>query len=84
LLDDEIALRPIYVPTPISRVMELIDVTFGNLGMYEQNIHVAGEMSRNIVCDPSKAIEELDWEPPVDLTEGMREGIEWAREEGAL
>lgn len=84
ILDVEDDLRPIYIPTPISRVMEITDVTLGNLGIYEQNIHVAGEMSRNIACDPSKAIEELGWEPPTDLTEGMRKGVEWAREHGHL
>jgi nucleoside-diphosphate-sugar epimerase len=75
-------LRPIYVPNPISRLMEIADVTLGNLGVYEQNIHVAGEMSRHIACDPSKAKAELDWEPPVDLTEGMKESVEWAHERG--
>lgn len=84
LLDVEDDLRPIYIPTPISRLMEIADVTLGNLGIYEQNIHVAGEMSRNIACDPSKAINELGWEPPTDLTGGMRKGIEWAREHGRL
>jgi nucleoside-diphosphate-sugar epimerase len=64
--------------------MEIADVTLGNVGIYEQNIHVAGEMSRNIACDPSKAIDELGWEPPTDLTEGMREGVEWAREHDQL
>jgi nucleoside-diphosphate-sugar epimerase len=84
LLDVADELRPIYVPTPISRVMEIADVTLGNLGIYEQNVHVAGEMSRNIACDPSKAMDELGWEPPTDLTEGMRKGVDWAREHGHL
>ncbi|WP_211226009.1 NAD-dependent epimerase/dehydratase family protein [Haloplanus natans] len=77
-------LQPIYVPTPISRIMEIADVTLGNLGIYEQNVHVAGEMSRNIACDPSKAISDLDWEPPTDLVEGMRAGVQWAREHDAI
>jgi nucleoside-diphosphate-sugar epimerase len=77
-------LRPIHVPTPVSRVMEHLDVTLGNLGMYEQNVHVAGEMSRHIACDPTKAKEELDWSPPTDLTEGMRTGVGWAREHGNI
>jgi len=64
--------------------MEIADVTLGNFGVYEQNIHVAGEMSRNIACDPSKAATELDWEPPTDLFQGMREGVEWARENDEL
>jgi len=77
-------LQPIYVPKPVSRLMEIADVTLGNLGMYEQNVHVAGEMSRHIACDPSKAKAELDWEPPVDLTEGMQESVEWAHERGHI
>jgi nucleoside-diphosphate-sugar epimerase len=77
-------LQPIYIPTPISRLMELADVTLGNLGIYEQNVHVAGEMSRHIACDPSKAMSDLDWEPPTDLTGGMREGVEWARDNGQI
>ncbi|MFC7229674.1 NAD-dependent epimerase/dehydratase family protein [Salinirubellus salinus] len=77
-------LRPIYIPTPVSRVMEIVDVTLGNLGMYEQNVHVAGEMSRHIACDPSKAMDELDWEPPTDLYSGIEESVEWARQQGHL
>jgi len=82
LLSVEDDLRPIYIPTPVSRLMEIVDVTLGNFGVYEQNIHVAGEMSRHIACDTSKAKSDLDWEPPTDLTDGMREGVEWAREHG--
>jgi len=84
LLDVENSPRPIYIPTPISRLMEIADVTLGNFDIYERNIHVAGEMSRHIACDPSKAMKELGWEPPADLTEGMRKGIEWAREQENL
>lgn len=84
ILDVKEDYQPLYIPTPISRLMEIADVTLGNFGMYEQNIHVAGEMSRNIACDPSKAMEELEWKPPADLTEGMRESIEWAHEQGNL
>jgi nucleoside-diphosphate-sugar epimerase len=75
-------LRPVYIPTIASRLMEKADVFLSNFGMYEKNIHVAGEMSRHIACDPSKAIDHLDWEPPTDLTHGMQEGVEWAREHG--
>jgi len=84
LLDVENGPRPIYIPRPISRLMEIADITLGNFDIYEQNIHVAGEMSRHIACDPSKAMKELGWEPPADLTKGMRKGIEWAREQGSL
>lgn len=84
LLGTDDSFRPIHIPQPVSRVMELLDKTLSNLGMYEQNVHVAGEMSRNIACDPSKAAEELDWSPPSDLKKGMRNGVKWARQHGGL
>lgn len=78
------SLRPIYVPRPVSRVMEWADGALGRFGLYEQNVHVAGEMSRTIACDPSKAADELGWEPPTDLRTGMAEAVAWAREHDQL
>jgi nucleoside-diphosphate-sugar epimerase len=80
----EDGLQPIYVPTPVSRLMELADVILGRLGIYEQNVHVAGEMSRHIACDPAKAKRELGYEPPTDLYPGMKESVDWAVEHGQV
>lgn len=77
-------LKPIYIPTPISRIMELLDGVLGRIGVYEQNIHVAGEMSRTIACDPSKAVRELDYDPPNDLYGGIQESVDWAREQNQI
>jgi nucleoside-diphosphate-sugar epimerase len=78
------SLRPVYVPTAVSRVMEYVDLTLGRFGLYEQNIHVAGEMSRNIAADTSKAMAELDYDPPTDLYDGMKAGAESARRRGNI
>lgn len=78
------SLSPIYVPTPVSRSMEWMDRRLGRFGIYAHALHVAGEMSRTIACDPSKAMDHLDFEPPSDLRQGMQESVDWAREHGHL
>jgi nucleoside-diphosphate-sugar epimerase len=75
---------PRRIPKPASQVLEVADKVFAKLGVYEQNVHVGGEMSRTIACDVTKAKEELGYEPTTDLEPGMRESIEWAREHGEL
>lgn len=77
-------LDPTYVPTPISRLMEKADILADKLGVYQKHIHVAGEMSRGIAADPTKASEELGYEPPSSLREGMREAVEWAKRNSQL
>jgi nucleoside-diphosphate-sugar epimerase len=52
---------------------------FQAVGMYQTEFHVAGEMTCDIACDVSKAKQELGYKPEVDLAEGMRRSIEWAR-----
>lgn len=54
------------------------------LGLYQMELHVAGEMDKDIACDPSRAREELGWQPPTDLESGMRRSYEWAVERGLL
>lgn len=73
-------LDPRYVPTPVSRLMEIADGVASRLGIYQKHVHVAGEMSRDIAADPSKAVEELGYEAPSALRPGMEEAVRWARE----
>lgn len=77
-------LNPRYIPKSISKLMEVADKSMARLGMYEQHVHVAGEMSRTIACDPSKAMSELGYEPPSRLKPGMSDSVEWAREHGQV
>jgi len=76
--------EPHRIPGVASQLLEIADKAFARLGVYEQNVHVGGEMRRDIACDVSKAEEQLGYEPPTDLEPGMREGIEWVREHGGL
>lgn len=77
-------LEPRYVPGTVSRLFEVADGLLGGVGVYEKNVHVAGEMRRNIACDPSKAIEQLGYEPQSNLATGMRESVDWAVEHGQV
>lgn len=49
------------------------------MNMYITEFHVAGEMDRSIACDISKAKKELGYNPEVNLEEGMRRSVDWAR-----
>jgi nucleoside-diphosphate-sugar epimerase len=47
-----------------------------------QQIHVLGEMDKNIACDIGVARVELGYEPDVELYEGMRRSVRWCLDEG--
>jgi nucleoside-diphosphate-sugar epimerase len=77
-------LSPRYIPKPLSRLCEIADIALGKVGLYEQHLHVAGEMSRHIACDPSKAMADLEYDPPSALRPGMERSVEWALEHGQV
>ncbi|MAG08675.1 hypothetical protein CMO89_04325 [Candidatus Woesearchaeota archaeon] len=79
-----VRLKPRYVPKIVSQVLEIGDDILQALGFYIQEVHVGGELVKNIACDISKAEKELGYDPKVDLKEGMRRSIEWAEKQGYL
>jgi nucleoside-diphosphate-sugar epimerase len=58
------------------------DATIQRSGRYNQQLHVLGEMGKNIACDISVAREELGYEPDIALEEGMRRSIRWCLAQG--
>ncbi len=77
-------LRPRFVPAPVSSLCAVADAVIQKAGLYIKEIHVAGEMDKDIACDISKAGTELGYEPKVDLEEGMRRSIEWCAANGVV
>lgn len=71
-------------PKILSRVLEVFDILLGKFGIYEINIHVGGEMSRDIGCSIEKAKQELGYEPKVSFEEGIKDSVEWAKEQGLV
>jgi len=74
--------RPRFVPTFVSTMCEIADTLIQSIGFYIKELHVAGELAKNIACSIKKAQEELGYEPKIDLEEGMRRSIEWCRTNG--
>lgn len=79
-----VELRPRHLPSSVSRACRLGDRILQRVGAYVKEIHVAGEMDQNIVCDIGKAQRELGYEPKIELREGMRRSIEWCKSRGYL
>jgi nucleoside-diphosphate-sugar epimerase len=72
--------KPRFVPGLLSEACFLADKILQSFGAYQTEMHVAGEMNKNIACSIEKARKELGYEPFVELREGMRRSIEWCRQ----
>jgi nucleoside-diphosphate-sugar epimerase len=70
------------VPDLVGRIAERADGFLQGRGIYHQQIHVLGEMNKNIACDIDVARSELGYEPQIELFEGMRRSIRWCLDEG--
>jgi nucleoside-diphosphate-sugar epimerase len=78
----EVSPNRLRVPAIVGRVAELADSMIQRTGRYHQQIHVLGELDKNIACDVSVARRDLGYEPEVELYEGMRRSIRWCVAEG--
>ncbi len=70
------------LPGVASEVAWLLDTTLQRLGLYQQKIHVLGEMNKTIACSIDKARSDLLFQPTVALEEGMRRSLRWVFESG--
>lgn len=70
------------LPRAAGVVAEQIDRLVQSTGRYVQAVHVLGELKDTIACDVTRAREELGYDPPTTLLEGMRESIRWCRSQG--
>jgi nucleoside-diphosphate-sugar epimerase len=73
---------PIRIPAFAGAIAESADKFLQDRGRYMQAVHVLGELKDTIACDISRAREELGYEPPTALLEGMRESIRWCLANG--
>ncbi len=80
----EVQLKIRKIPGKVSDVGRLFDSFLQFFGLYQKEIHVVGEMNKDIACSIEKAKKDLNYVPIVSLDEGMRRSVEWARKEGLL
>jgi nucleoside-diphosphate-sugar epimerase len=70
------------VPRVVGVVAEKIDALLQSRGLYQQAVHVLGELKDTIACDTSAAQREIGYAPQVSLLDGMRASIRWGLERG--
>ena len=70
------------LPNVVGRIAETVDRRIQGAGRYNQQVHVLGEMNKNIACDIAETTSEIGYVPRVELYEGMRRSIRWCAEQG--
>jgi nucleoside-diphosphate-sugar epimerase len=86
LADEGFDVKPnrVRMPRTIGQIAEYVDSALQRSGRYNQQVHVLGEMDKNIACDISAARLELGYDPQIELYEGMRRSIRWCVGEGLM
>lgn len=79
-----VELKTVNIPGFFSDIATFADGILQKLHMYQTEIHVVGELNKNIACSTEKAKKDLGYRPKISLREGMRISIEWAKERGLL
>ena len=79
-----VRVRPRHLPGISSGVARLIDAAIQRTGLYNQEIHVAGELGASIAVAIDAARNDLGYDPEVELEQGMRASIEWCRRNAIL
>lgn len=82
----EMGVRPISMPTPLVRATATA-LELGARALDRQPLvsrHAVEYVTSPAGCSIDKARRLLGWSPSVDLDEGMRRTLEWARAEGLL
>ncbi len=77
-------LEPRYLPDFVSTGCFWADTILQEFNCYIPEIHVAGEMNKDIACAISKAQEELGYDPKIELLQGMYRSIKWCKQKGLL
>ncbi len=86
LLENEFGLKCAHkrmrLPGLAGQVAQAVDSAMQAAGLYNQKIHVLGEMNKTIACSVEKAVKELGFDPKIGLEEGMRRSIRWCLDHG--
>ncbi len=86
VLENEFGIRcrrsRLHLPAIVGDLAQAADGALQALGLYEQRIHVLGEMNKTIACSIEKAKVELGYAPRFSLREGMVASVRWCLENG--
>ncbi len=76
------AKRQLCLPKLVAATARVVDGALQAVGLYNQKVHVLGEMSHTIACSVEKAKAELGYAPTVALRQGMLESVRWCLANG--
>lgn len=86
VLEDEFgvacATGQLRLPALAGDLARMADGALQAAGLYNQKIHVLGEMGHTIACSVEKAKREIGYAPTVELRQGMLESIRWCLANG--
>jgi len=74
--------RPRYLPRITSDFARFADSLIQMSGLYNQEVHVAGELAATIAVSIDAAVKDLGYDPEIELEEGMRRSVAWCRAQG--
>ncbi len=74
--------RTLRLPAIAGRAARAADRALQRAGVYQQRLHVLGELGETIACDVSAARADLGVERRADLVDGMRASVRWCLEQG--
>jgi nucleoside-diphosphate-sugar epimerase len=77
-----VTVRPRYLPRVTSDVARFVDSLVQMAGLYNQEVHVAGELAATIAVSIEAAVRDLGYDPEIELEEGMRRSLAWCRANG--
>ncbi len=80
----QVSPRRLRLPHVAGELATLADRGLQALGVYQQKLHVLGEMNKHIAVSVTRARRELGYEPTVSLREGMRQSLLYCVEQGLL
>ena len=60
------------LPFFIGQFFEYLDFSLQSIGLYNQKIHVASELNKNIGCSIEKAKKDLGYKPKIGLYDGIK------------
>jgi nucleoside-diphosphate-sugar epimerase len=70
-----VADEQVRLPSMVFECAQLLDGIIQRTGLYNQKIHVLSEMNKTIACSIAKAKSDFNYEPHIELEEGMRRSI---------
>ncbi len=77
-----VRITPRRLPAVTSDLCRVADGLIQRTGLYQQELHVAGELGATIAVSIGRAQAELGYAPEIALEEGMRRSITWCRAQG--